>query len=143
MLQLHRRGSHDKVKFTFLGYDFQPRLAADRQGRKFLAFSPAVGRTAKKSFNAKIKKMQLHRRTDLSIDELARLCEGQVRGWIAYFKHFRPSALSLTLTRLNYRLVKWLKQKYGYRYRKARHVLKTIMATRPTLFPHWGFGICY
>jgi len=138
-----RKLDYDKVKFTFLGYDFQPRMAANQQGTIFLSYGPAVGRAAKKSFNKNIREMQLHRRTDLSLAEIASLCKAQVRGWIAYFRHYRPSALSLPLHCLNYRLVRWFKQKYGYTYRKARHVLKTIMVVQPKTFPHWEFGICY
>ena len=39
-----RPGSYEHESFTFLGYEFRPRLARSKAGRKFVAFLPAVGR---------------------------------------------------------------------------------------------------
>jgi len=37
-----RKKEHEHTSFTFLGYEFRPRIARSRNGRYFLGFSPAV-----------------------------------------------------------------------------------------------------
>jgi RNA-directed DNA polymerase len=37
-----RTGSYEHIKFTFLGYEFRPRLAKNKHGKHFVSFLPAV-----------------------------------------------------------------------------------------------------
>ena len=47
-----RRGTHDHIKFDFLGYTFRPRRAKNRWGKPFVSFLPAVSTKAAKSVRA-------------------------------------------------------------------------------------------
>ncbi|MGC8472280.1 MAG: reverse transcriptase domain-containing protein [Acidimicrobiales bacterium] len=67
-----RRGSHEHTKFTFLGFEFRARPAKGRDGRPFVGFLPAISPEALTAKGADLRKMRIHRRTDLSLDDLAR-----------------------------------------------------------------------
>ena len=42
----NRRGSHEHVSFTFLGFTFRARAARGKNGKKFTSFLPAVSKDA-------------------------------------------------------------------------------------------------
>lgn len=50
-----RRQEHPVTKFTFLGYDFRPRRARNRGGRRFVSFSPGVSGKAGKAIRQAIR----------------------------------------------------------------------------------------
>ena len=51
--------------------------------------------------------MRIHRRTDLSLDDLARWLNPIVSGWINYYGRFYRTALDPLLTRVNAYLRRW------------------------------------
>lgn len=123
--------------FTFLGYDFKPRETHKDKSDKNLTFTPGVGKAAKKKLLAQVKARKIHKRSDLSLEEIADEINPMVRGWINYFHHFRVGDLSSTLCRIDRRLMKWTKNKYKIGTRKARQGLSRIMEQQPALFAHW------
>jgi RNA-directed DNA polymerase len=79
-----RRGGHEVASFTFLGYEFRPRLAKSRYGKHFVSFLPAVSTEAMKAMGREIRSWHWARRSDKSLDDLARMFNSIVQGWINY-----------------------------------------------------------
>lgn len=123
--------------FTFLGYDFRPRETHRDKSDKDLTFTPGVGKSARKSIVAKVKAFKIHKRTDLKMEELARMVNPTVQGWINYFRHFRVGDLYSTLHLIDRRLVKWIRRKYKLGKRAAQRQLARRKEQAPRLFAHW------
>lgn len=102
-----RTGSAEHERFTFLGYEFRPRLAKNRHGKHFVSFLPAVSTDAMKAMGAEIGSWSLGRRSDMSLDDLAAMFNSVVQGWINYYGRFYKSRLLYFLRRLNQHLVRW------------------------------------
>jgi RNA-directed DNA polymerase len=140
----NRREGHEHIQFDFLGYSFRPRQAKNRRGELFCSFLPAIGTKASKAIVAEVRSWGLHRLSDQGLDELARRCNPKLRGWLAYFSRYYPSALHPTFRHLNRRLVRWAQQKYKrFRHHQGRawQWLRRLARSRPELFPHWAAGI--
>ena len=138
-----RTGSHEQTRFTFLGYDFGPRLAKNRYGKHFASFLPAVSTDAVKAMGRQIRSWHLARRSDKSLDDLARMFNNIVQGWINYYGRFYKSKLLYFLRRLNQHLMRWARQKYKRlrrRERRAMAWLAEIARRSPRLFAHWRLG---
>jgi RNA-directed DNA polymerase len=88
-----RRGNHEHSSFTFLGYAFQARGARSKNGRNFTGFLPAISPDALKAKSADLRRMRIHRRTDLSLDDLARWLNPIIAGWINYYGRLYRTAL--------------------------------------------------
>ena len=56
--------------------------------------------------------MRIHRRTDLTLDDLARWLNPIVAGWINYYGRFYRSAMYPLLRRVNAYLRRWAGRKY-------------------------------
>jgi RNA-directed DNA polymerase len=54
-----RPGSHEHIKFDFLGYTFQPRRAKNRWGKYFIGFLPAISNTAAKAIRQTIREWRM------------------------------------------------------------------------------------
>ncbi|MBL7486618.1 hypothetical protein I6A60_40565 [Frankia sp. AgB1.9] len=138
-----RRGVHEVTSFTFLGYTFRPRLSRSRWGKHFVNFTPAVSREAVKRMSREIRSWHIPRRSDKSLQDLARMFNRVVQGWINYFGRFYKSMLYPLLQQLNMKLVLWAMRKYKRlrrRERQARLWLRRIARQEPSLFAHWRFG---
>jgi group II intron reverse transcriptase/maturase len=132
----NRKLEYPRISFTFLGYTFRPRAAKGRTS-VFTSFLPAVSQQAARYFRQKIRETKLKRFTLLAIDELARVLNPMIRGWFQYFAHFHKSALYSTFRYMQYRLARWIRQKYRLRKYAAMHMLDAIRRTNPKLFAHW------
>jgi len=54
--------------FTFLGHDFKPKSAKNRQtGKKFLGYLATISKAASARLNQKLREYNIQRRTDLSL----------------------------------------------------------------------------
>lgn len=138
-----RRGEHEVTSFTFLGYEFRPRLAKSKTGKHFVSFLPAVSTDAMKAMGREIRSWHLARRSDKSLDDLARMFNSIVQGWINYYGRFYKSKLLYFLRRLNQHLMRWARQKYKRlrrRERRAMAWLAEIARRSPRLFAHWRLG---
>jgi len=135
-----RRGNYPEQKFDFLGFTFRPRRAKNRRGKLFVGFTPAISNRAKKSICDTMRRWKMHRQTDKSLDELARVVNPVLRGWINYYGRFYKSALYRVFQHLNNILVQWASRKYkrlrGYDQR-ASQWLQGIFHRQPKLFAHW------
>src|SRR3954452_8459027 len=103
------------------------------------AFLPAISPEALKAKGAELRAMRIHRRTDLTLNDLARWLNPIVAGWINYYGRFYRSAVYPLLRRLNAYLRRWAGRKYRRlrtekRYRKW---LAGLFERQPGLFTHW------
>ena len=135
-----RKAEHAAVRFDFLGYTFQPRLAK-RWGRTFgVSFLPAAGHAALKAIRREIRGWTLQTRSDKALDDLARMFNPSIRGWIGYYGHFYKSVLYPTLRRIDAHLIRWVQRKFK-RFRQqprgARNWLAQVIRSLPDLFAHW------
>ena len=108
----NRRGEHEHTSFTFLGFAFRPREARRKDGECFTSFSPAISPEALKAKGADLRKLRIHRRTDLSLDDLARWLNPIVAGWMNYYGRFYRSVIYPLLRRVSIYLRRWAGRKY-------------------------------
>ena len=139
-----RRGTYPNEQFDFLGYTFRPRRSKNWKGKFFINFSPAVADKAGKAMRAAIRRWRLHWRSDKSIEELARMFNPKVRGWLQYYGRYYRSALYPIMRQLDRSLARWAYRKYkklrGH-LRRATHWLARISRRDPGLFAHWQMGV--
>jgi group II intron reverse transcriptase/maturase len=136
----NRKGDHAITQFDFLGYTFRPRLAKWRGGLFGVSFLPAASPKALKAIRQAIRGWSLQTRSDKELDDLARMFNPYIRGWINYYSHFYKTALYPTLLRIDVFLLRWARRKFKrFRYapRRARSWLARVVRTSPGLFAHW------
>jgi len=141
---LRRRRTYPNEKFDFLGYAFQPRRSKNRKGKYFINFSPAVSNKAAKAIRDKIRSWNLPRRSDKAIEDLSRMFNPIIRGWIQYYGRYYRSALYPTMRALDRDLALWAKRKYKklrHHLRRATHWIARISRRDPKLFAHWQMGV--
>jgi len=141
-LDTNRPGRYALHSFDFLGFTFRPRLTKWPNGTYGVSFLPAASNAALKAIRREIRQWGLQRRSDKSLDDLARMFGSKIQGWINYYSHFYKSALYPTLTRIDVNLLRWARRKFKslrQRPRQARIWLAKIQQRSPGLFPHWQF----
>ena len=135
-----RRGNSKNESFDFLGYSFRARRSKNRFGKFFVNFSPGVSNAATKAIREEIRRWQLRCRIDRWIDDLARMFNPVIRGWITYYGRYYKSALYPTLRYLDRRLARWAMAKYKrlrrHRRRAEQWVRKAALRDQK-LFAHW------
>jgi RNA-directed DNA polymerase len=89
-----RRGEYAHTPFDFLGSTCQARRSKTRWGKYFINFSPAVSTSAAKAMRQKTRRWGLQRRRDKSVEDLARMFNPILRGWLPYDGRCYQSALS-------------------------------------------------
>jgi RNA-directed DNA polymerase len=138
-----RRRMYPNEKFDFLGYTFRPRRSKNRRGKFFVNFSPAVSDKAVKAIRTEIRSWSLHLRSDKSIEDLSRMFNPIVRGWLQYYGRFYRSALYPPMKQLDRSLVRWAYRKYKKlrrHLRRATHWIARLSRRDPKLWAHWQMG---
>lgn len=140
----NRKGSHEHIKFDFLGYTFRPRRALNKQGQYFVSFIPAIIAKSSKRIGETMRTWWKTSRTDKTLEELAETINPYLQGWINYYGKFYKTGLYHLFERLNLRLSIWVTKKFkkfrGHRTR-AKQWLEKVYQTNTNLFAHWKFGI--
>jgi len=139
-----RRGEYPETKFDFLGYTFRPRRSKNRYGKFFINFTPGVSNKACKTMRQVIRSWRLHLKPDKALEDISRMFNPVLRGWINYYGRFYKSALYPVLRHMNRALVHWARRKYkklSFHRRRAEHWLGRIARREPQLFAHWQMGI--
>ena len=92
---------------------------------------------ALKAKSARLREMRIHRRTDLSLDDLARWLNPIVSGWINYYGRFYRSALNPLLRRVNAYVRRWAGRKYKRLRTQKRFepVVAGLLRDSPTCSP--------
>jgi RNA-directed DNA polymerase len=139
-----RRGTYPNVKFDFLGYEFRPRAVwGSQSGRLFCGYTPAVSPSALKAMRATSGDLDIRRRTQVSLADIAQQINPLLRGWIEYYGRYTPSALSPILRYVNQTLLAWAMRKYK-RFKthkiRASQFLQRLVRDKVSLFVHWRIG---
>src|ERR1039457_810708 len=140
-----RKGKYPNVKFDFLGYCFRPRRVRRlRDNSLFGGFNPAVSSSAMKAMRETIRDLNLRRQTQLSLQDIAQQLNPLLRGWIAYYGRYAPSALYPVLRYVNQTLVAWAMRKFkrfkAHKIRAGRF-FERLAKECPDLFAHWEVGM--
>lgn len=136
----HDKRGHDlSRKFTFLGYDFKPRMLKGR-----MTFSPGMGKGALKKMRQTItEKWHLKQRLTDSLKDIARSVDPVIRGWVNYYGHHRRSDLYKMARLIDGFLVRFLKKKTKSKnspqqtWNKAWRQLGEYKKENPYEFSHW------
>ena len=139
-----RRGEYPETKFDFLGYTFRPRRSKNKYGKHFINFTPAISNKAKTAIRQTIRGWRIHLKPDKTIEDLSRMFNPIIRGWINYYGRFYKSEMYSILRHVDRALVRWVRKKYKrYRnhQRRATYWLGKIANREPKLFAHWQTGI--
>ena len=115
-----RRGNYPNEKFDFLGYTFRPRKSKNRWGKLFVNFSPAISDSAAKPSVTRFEVGELQSRSDKSIEDLSRMFNPILRGWLQYYGRYYRSAVYRPMRQLDKALARWASQKYKRLRRRQR-----------------------
>ncbi len=140
-----RPEEHEHIRFDFLGYTFQPRRAKNRWGRFFVSFLPAISSQAAKAIRKTIREWRMaSTRNNKQLEDLARLTNPVVRGWLNYYGRFYRSKCVQVLRHFNGALAAWVRRKYTrfrHRERASMHWLGRVAQRDPSLFVLWQLGV--
>lgn len=143
--QDYRRENRKYQKqFDFLGFSFQPRLkrSTRRQGKSFLGYDCAISTSSRKRIIAEIRGTRFHRWSTNTIEDLARVLNPKLRGWVNYYGKFGKSELGSVFRIFHNRLIRWILNRYkslGSSRRKAYNYLKQLQRDN-MVFYHWKKG---
>jgi RNA-directed DNA polymerase len=91
-----------------------------------------------------IRGWRIHLKVDRDIEDLSRMFNPVVRGWINYYGRFYKSQLYGVLRHLDRSLILWVRRKYKkltQHKERASSWLGRLARKRPELFAHWQMGI--
>ena len=137
-----RNGKHENRSFTFLGFDFQPRMRKSARGGRFLCFWPAISKASKKGIREQLKTELLVKDTEQTLEMIASRLNNKLRGWISYYAKFGKWKTYEVFWYLNKRMILWVKNKYriiGLKDGVKKY--KELKQANPGLFYHWRLGI--
>ena len=140
-----RKGNYPNVSFDFLGFCFRSRRVLNlRNNSLFGGFNPAVSPSAMKAMRGTIRDLNLRRQTHLSLQDIASELNPLLRGWIAYYGRYAPSALYPLLRYVNQTLAAWAMRKFKrLKHNKtgtSQFFLRLAKANEG-LFVHWRLGM--
>ena len=136
-----RTMEYPNVMFDFLGYCFRPRLVKNSQSKQlFCGYNPAVSPRALKHLRSTIRDLKFRRQTHLSLEDIALRLNPILRGWIAYYGRYTPSALQPLYRHVDLTLVGWARRKFkrfGAHSTQAHCFIKQVARDKVDLFTHW------
>lgn len=142
----NRRDNYYQTQFDFLSFTFRRRTCRTKDGKLFNGFNPAVSLKSRKAILDTIRSWKIHRKSDKTIFDIARICNPVFRGWYQYFSCVNPSETYLVFKHFNSILYRWGRRKYK-RLRTRKQFfswMNSIRVKYPNLFIYWnidGVGI--
>jgi len=98
----------------------------------------------RKKISATIRSWRINLRSDKSLEDIAKMFNAEVQGWINYYGKFYKSAIYPILRHIEIFLILWAQRKFK-RFRRhntrARYWLGQIARREPKLFAHWRLGL--
>jgi hypothetical protein len=97
-----------------------------------------------KTMRTTIRELELRHRTELSMADLARQINPLLRGWIAYYGRYTPSALNPMFRYVNLTLRAWMMRKFKrFAAKKVRagRFLERMAREHADMFVHWRLGM--
>ena len=140
---INRPEDYPTVKFTFLGYTFQPRKAVDKYGRMYVNFSPAVSREALRMMRQTIRGWKIQLKNDKELEDISEMFNPILRGWLNYYGRFYGSAMFPVWQHMNAFLIRWLRRKHkrvAWHKTRAKRLLGKLAIATPKAFVHWEMG---
>jgi group II intron reverse transcriptase/maturase len=137
------RSANKTVKFDFLGFSFQPRPTASRDGKMFLGYDCAISQSSKNKILSEIRSTKFQRWTFRRIEEIAEFFNAKILGWINYYGKFRKHRLNPLFRVLEGRLIEWARRRYkrlNKSYVKACKWCYRFKENNVSLFAHWARG---
>ena len=93
---------------------------------------------------AKIKKQNLRNRVDLNLNQIAKIYNPILAGWLNYYGRYYRSGLYPIWRHFNKTLVTWARHKYkrhkGHKIRAIKFI-EEIALRQPYLLVHWRNGM--
>jgi group II intron reverse transcriptase/maturase len=130
------------TKFDFLGFSYSPTSKKSKRGGMFLGYDCAVSKKSYTKIVGEIRKTRFDRWAK-SWDDIVKLLNVKIRGWIHYYDKYRRYALKNVFHRFHNRLAQWI-QNYYKKYKRSKTLayehLHYIRRHYPTLFYHWEIG---
>lgn len=147
---MHGKSKHDGKdypikQFDFLGFTFKSRSTRTlrKQVNAYRCFYPAISTEAKNEIMDKVRAWKIKRMVNLKLEDIAKMINPSLRGWINYYGKFGKGELSKLLQHINEHLVKWMKKKYRIKRKKvALKWLQKVTMRAPNLFVHWELLNC-
>jgi len=137
----YRRGQQDYgKKFDFLGFTFKPRTLMSKRGGLFVGYGCAISQKAQTRIIAEWKQLKLHRRSDLTIQDIANEVNPQMRGVIQYYGKYKLREVQRLMWHFEFRLAKWVLNKYKSfkgSYSEAYKWIKYLKRSYPGMFYYW------
>ena len=94
-----RPEKHENTSFDFLGYTFRPRMARNRYGKFFVSFLPAISKVSAQPIRDTIRDLAIPTKRSLcTLEDLAKLINPCVQGWINDYGKFYSSELKKVLS---------------------------------------------
>ena len=106
----------------------------------FLGYGCAISQLSQTRIIEGWTNQDWHRRSTLSIQEIAVQVNPQMRGIIRYYGKFKLWELQRLMFRFEFRLVKWVLNKYkkfNNSQTEAYRWLKKLKKSYPTMFYYW------
>jgi len=138
----NRREDFPHSSIDFLGYTFRPRKTKTWADKRFIGINPAISSKAAQRIRAEIRSWGIQRRSNWRLEDLARMCNAKVQGWINYYEAFNRSALRGLFEYLNFRLVKWAMQQHKRFRGRWLHAYRRVQESAcrdSSVFVHWQF----
>ena len=131
------------MQFDFLGFSFRPIMTKLRKGGFFLQYDCKMSRKSKKRILKDLGKMNIHKKTQSNLQDLAVMLNPKIRGWINYYGKIKRNSLKPVFYYLHHRIIKWILNKYK-RFKGSRVLavkwLRCITKDYPNMFYHWALG---
>ena len=140
----NRKKTWEHISFDFLGYTFRPRRCVNPSKGVHPNFLPAISRTSKKAIHREIRSWHIQLKNEKSLEDLSRMFNPILRGWLQYYGRFYPSAMRRIWVTFNRYLVRWLQRKskyYARHWTKARQYVDRFARTHKKCFVHWELGV--
>jgi len=132
-------------QFDFLGYTFRDRWIKNPKTKAmFLGFNTGVSKSAIKSMRTKVRSLGIRNRSDLNLEQIGRMLNPILRGWLEYYGKFGKENLDPLLRHINLTLMSWAMKKYDKKVKgktQAAYFIRGIAERQPELFEHWKRGM--
>lgn len=127
-------------KFDFLGFTFKPKTIISKNGGLFLGYGSTISQKAQSRIIEGWKQLNLHRLSELTMQDIANQVNPQMIGIIRYYGKFKLRGLQPLMKRFEFRLAKWVLSKYKKfkgSYREAHKWISELKISYPAMFYYW------
>ena len=87
----------------------------------------------------RLRRRRIHRRSDLSLDDLARWLNPIIAGWTRYYGRFYRTEIDPLLKRVNSYIRRWAGRKHKLlrTFKRFARWWASLLTRAPGLFTHW------